>query len=74
LDLIEKEFGNRAIIRGGIYLFQQSDAIDVINKCKEQRLTILGVDSFKITRNSTQPQYILDCSINGKGVAIGQKQ
>jgi hypothetical protein len=66
LDLIEKEFSSRAIIRGGIYLFQQSDAIDVVNKCKEQQYNILGVDSFEIIGNSIMPKEILDCSINAK--------
>lgn len=66
MDVIEKEFGKRAIIRGGIYLFQPSDAIEVIHKCKELGLNILGVDSFKITSNSTQPQDSLDCSYNAK--------
>lgn len=66
MDLIEKEFSSRAIIRGGIYLFQQSDAIDVVNKCKEQQYNILGVDSFEIIGNSILPKEILDCSINAK--------
>jgi hypothetical protein len=66
LDLIEREFRSRAIIRGGIYLFQQSDAIDVVNKCKELHLKILGVDSYKIIGNSILPKEILDCSINAK--------
>ena len=66
MDLIEKEFSGRAIIRGGIYLFQQSDAIDVVNKCKEQQYNILGVDSFEIIGNSILPKEILDCSINVK--------
>jgi hypothetical protein len=64
LDLIEKEFTSRAIIRGGIYLFQQSDAIDVVNKCKEQQYNIIGVDSFEIIGNSIMPKEILDCTIN----------
>ena len=64
MDLIEKEFSGRAIIRGGIYLFQQSDAIDVVNKCKELQLNILGVDSYEIIGNSILPKEILDCSIN----------
>jgi hypothetical protein len=66
LDLIEKEFSSKAIIRGSIYLFQQSDAINVVNKCKELHLNILGVDSFKIINNSILPKEIFDCSPNAK--------
>ncbi|TFB12984.1 hypothetical protein E3U55_16815 [Filobacillus milosensis] len=64
MDLIEKEFSNRAIVREGIYLFQLSDAIDVVNKCKELKLNILGVDSFEIIGNSIMPKEIFHCSIN----------
>lgn len=61
MDLLEKEFGNKAIIRGGIYLYNTSDALEVIARCKELGLRILGIDSFKITSTTTQP--ILEHSV-----------
>jgi len=64
MDVIEKEFNNKAIIRGGIYLFNPSDALDVIKKCNELNMKILGIDSFKITERLTQP--VLDHSIEFK--------
>ncbi len=67
MDLIEKEFRNRAIIREGTYLFKASDAIDVVNKCKELQLSILGVDSFEIIGKSILPKEIYNCSNVNKG-------
>ena len=52
---IEAEFRSKAIIRGGLLLFRPADAVDLIRKCSEEKLGILGLDGFLITGNSTQP-------------------
>lgn len=64
MDLIENEFAQKAIIRGGTFLFRKSDAIDLINKCKELNMNILGIESFEIINNSIKPKEILDCSVD----------
>jgi hypothetical protein len=62
MDTIEKEFNDKAIIRGGIYLFNSVDDVAVIRRCNELKNRILGIDSFKVTENSTQP--ILEHSVD----------
>lgn len=67
MDFFEKEFSNKAIIWGNNFLFQKTDAVDVIKKCKELNIKILGVESFEIFENKRTPDLdgILDCSYDG---------
>lgn len=62
MDLIESEFIERAIVRGNLLFFRAADAINVIERCYETNKRILGIDSFKITENATQP--VLEHSID----------
>jgi len=68
MDIFENEFKDIAIISGNTYLFQSTDAVDVIKKCKELNIKILGVESFEIYENKRKPimEGIFDCSIDGK--------
>jgi hypothetical protein len=68
MDIIEKEFKNKAIIRGNTFLFQGTDAVEVIKKCEELNIKILGVEAFEIYESKIKPimEGILDCSIDGK--------
>lgn len=65
MDIIEREFDKRAIRREGIYLFDSHGALDVIKRCHDLKKRILGIDSFRITENTTQPvlEYSIDFSI-----------
>lgn len=51
----EAEFRSKAVIRGGLLLFRPADAIDVIRRCREQKVRVLGLDGFRVTATSTQP-------------------
>jgi hypothetical protein len=64
-DRIEREFTNRAILRGGLLLLQPSDAIDMVQRCRQESLAILGIDAFKITATATQP--VIEDSIDFSG-------
>lgn len=46
LDEIESDYFNRAIIHHGIFLFHPSDAISVIERCRELKRPIFGIDAF----------------------------
>jgi hypothetical protein len=55
VDFIEKEFEKVATVRGGISLFKPSDALNLIKRCHNLNRKILGIDSFRITEQTTQP-------------------
>ena len=55
MDLIEKEFRDRAIVRGGLYLFCPKDAVDVVRRCAELGIGIIGIDAFIVNESSIQP-------------------
>lgn len=68
MDLVEKEFNGKAIVRGGIHLFSWRDALDLIKCCHLCQRKILGIDSFRITEHTIQPvlEHSVDFSIKGK--------
>lgn len=55
MDIIEKEFRHKAILSGGIFMFNPSDALDVIKRCYESNIRITGIDAFVVTESSIQP-------------------
>jgi hypothetical protein len=59
---LEAEFANRAIVRGGLYLLRPLDAVDFVDRCREESTEILGLDGFRITENTTQP--MMDQSVD----------
>ncbi len=65
MNLVEAEFLKRATIRGGVHMYNASDAIDVISVCEQHGWQILGIDSFIVTEKLTRPlmEHTLDCSI-----------
>jgi hypothetical protein len=66
MDLVETEFLKKAVIRGGVHMYNAFDAIDVNSMCEQHGWQILGIDSFIITEHQTRPlmDHALDCSIN----------
>ncbi|MCL6600923.1 MAG: hypothetical protein K6T81_19635 [Alicyclobacillus macrosporangiidus] len=72
MDEIELELSKRGIKRGGTYLLSPSDALDVVKRCRELNIRILGIDAFKLTDHTTQPvlEHSVDFSLTqdtGKG-------
>lgn len=43
---LDAEFRDRAVIRSGLRLFRPDDAIDVIRRCRDAGIRVLGVDAF----------------------------
>jgi hypothetical protein len=62
MNLLEKELANIALKRGGIFFLTGNNAVYFIEKCRENKRKILGIDSFIITENITQP--VLEESID----------
>lgn len=65
MDLVEAKFLKKAIIRGGVHMYNAPDAIDVISMCEQHGWPIVGIDSFIVTENQTRPliDHMLDCSV-----------
>lgn len=55
MSLSKNNIIDKATIRGGLYLYSFSDAIDLITYCKDNNLSILGIDAFIISKDKTQP-------------------
>ena len=71
MDIIEKEFIGKAIIKGGIHLYKSMDALDVIKRCRQFNRNILGIDSFIVTSNITQPVLEHSIDFSTKGIVGG---
>jgi len=46
MDIIEKEFLEKAIRRNNLFLYNKEDALAVIERCKKNNVWILAIDSF----------------------------
>ncbi|RTL57325.1 MAG: hypothetical protein EKK37_14860 [Sphingobacteriales bacterium] len=62
LNKIEKQYLDKAIIRGGLFLLDADSAIKFIGACQVHNIVILGVDAFLLFDNKTQP--VMDYSID----------
>lgn len=68
LSLSKNNITDKATIRGGLYLYNFSDAIDLITYCKDNNLSILGIDAFIISNDKTQPvsEHSIDYSVSSQ--------
>ena len=57
---IQKEFLRRGVLRGGVFVLLPDDAIELVRRCKEVGIEILGADAFRITDKNTQPDMAND--------------
>ncbi|MBB1287394.1 hypothetical protein HRH25_23665 [Flavisolibacter sp. BT320] len=55
MNEIEKQFKERAIIRGETLLFSKDNALSFVEACKKNGIGILGIDSFFLFDDSIQP-------------------
>ncbi len=52
---IEEKIISNAIICGGIHYYIYEDAVRLIELCEENKIQVLGIDSFTISSNKTVP-------------------
>lgn len=52
---IESQFRERAVLRGGLLFLTKSDALAFVSACMRAGVSILGIDGFRISADSTQP-------------------
>lgn len=72
MDNIEKEFLSSAIVKGGLFLYNAQTAFLIIQRCKELKMKILGVDTFIVHNNKTQPisEHSIDYSSINKKINV----
>src|SRR5690349_1268840 len=68
-DDIEAEFRANALVPGAVLILSVHDAIAMIARAKELNIPILGVNGFRLSSNSVQPDtgLTLDCSNSTTG-------
>ncbi len=52
---IEQPILSKAIIRGNTHYYRYENAIELVNICQQNRISILGIDSLIVTETKTQP-------------------
>lgn len=52
---IDREFSDRVLLRGGVRLFRPADAIDLIERCRQVGVRVLGIDAFLDRPDGIQP-------------------
>jgi hypothetical protein len=52
---IEREFRRFAVIRGNLHFFNHEIALKIIDRSEELGVKVLGVDSFYLSMETTQP-------------------
>lgn len=69
MSLIDREFGERAIVRGGILMLNAGDAAKAIHRARDLGIRVLGVDGFAVTADITQPmmEHSIDISATASG-------
>jgi hypothetical protein len=55
MNRVEKVFKSKAVIKGGIMLFPKDVAIQFIENCRTEGISILGIDGFYVTGDKIQP-------------------
>jgi hypothetical protein len=66
---IAREFINRGTLRGGVLLLEPSDALAMIERAEQLGVPVLGIDGFRMTETTTQPdmEHSIDLSSTGHG-------
>lgn len=52
---IEQEFRKKGEQRGGVLLLEPADAVDMVRRCRDEHVRILGLDAFIVTETTIQP-------------------
>ncbi|NLR82479.1 hypothetical protein [Chitinophaga eiseniae] len=55
MNKVAKIFAERALERGGLYLYSRNDAMECILACQAEKIHLLGIDGFRLTADTIQP-------------------
>ncbi len=75
MNVVEKEFFNKGYVRYGMFIFSKEVALEVITRCKELNIRILGIDTFLLIGRGIQPfqEYSPDYSYVDRHMDIWKK-
>lgn len=54
-DKIQNEFEPRGLRRGGVLFLTPDVAIEMVRRCREKNIEILGTDTFHLLKDATHP-------------------
>lgn len=66
VETIEQEFAPRGILRGSVLYLRKKDALDMVQRCRERGIRVLGIDGFLLTEQAMQP--LMEKSIDLSGL------
>ncbi len=52
---VQDEFRTVGVTRGGLLMLRPADAIQMVRRCRELDIEVLGIDGFFLTATTTQP-------------------
>ena len=52
---IKQEFRTKGEQRGGVLLLTPADSIDMVRRCREENVRVLGLDAFVLKQKTIQP-------------------
>jgi hypothetical protein len=52
---IEEEFRSKGVIHGGTLMFRPPEALELVRRCREKQVEVLGIDGFVVGEESTRP-------------------
>lgn len=55
MNKVEEIFIEKAVERGGLFLYSRENAIAFVKACKNEKIHLLGMDGFFLTNNRIQP-------------------
>lgn len=69
MEPIEQEFADRGVLRGTVFMLRARDAMEMVRRCREEGIEVLGLDAFRLTEKTTQPlmEQSIDLSAPGEG-------
>jgi len=69
MEPIEQEFASKGVLRGAALKLLARDAMDMVRRCREEGIEVLGLDAFRLTEKTTQPlmEQSIDLTAPGEG-------
>ncbi len=55
MGALQDEFAGKGVLRGGELMLRPKDAIAFVSRCRESGATVLGVDGFRLSKQTIQP-------------------
>lgn len=71
MRLIEREFQQRGVVRGGVLLLTPPDALDLVARAKNEGIRILGIDGFFLRDEETEPSIASSIDLTAGSFAQG---